>query len=158
MVVSFFIKMKTINEIVGPILASLTVFFAPLVPLLLAVGSVIALDTITGIGKAVKQKEKITSRKFGQVVAKMLIYQLTIGVMFLLDIFILGGFVSAFVSVEFAITKIVALVLILVELKSINENIEVILNVNIVKFFREFLKDIRDDIKTLKDIDNLKKK
>lgn len=142
---------------------SVGVFFAPVVPLLIVVGTFILLDTISGVIAAFKNKEKITSRKLSQVAIKMLIYQLVVISVYFLDVFILGGFAASFFAQDLIIVKLVSFVLISIEAKSINENIEKTLGINIIQYFRQLLKDVRNDINAVKDLedianDNKKKK
>lgn len=150
-------KQLKIDKVMIPLLTGFFAFFTPVVPLLVAVGTAICLDTVTGVIKAYKRKEKITSRKFSQIAIKMLIYQLCVLTMFILDSMILGGLIESFTEVELLITKVVSVVLILIELKSINENIAVITKVNILQFFRDLLKNSRDEINSINKIKNLKK-
>lgn len=150
--------MKLISKMMGPLITAIGVFLTPIIPLLILVGCFIGLDTVTGIFKAIKLKEVITSRKFGQVIIKMLIYQLVILTMYGLDILILGTFFKPFFpETEYIFTKLVTFVLIASEVKSIDENFKVIFNFSFIELFRNLLKEIRNDVKTIKEIKDLKK-
>jgi hypothetical protein len=53
----------------------------------------------------------------------MMLYQITVILFFLIDKFILNSIMLKFFSVPLMLTKIVALILISIELMSINENV-----------------------------------
>lgn len=56
------------------VLLCIAAFFTPILMLMIATFCLVALDTITGLIKANKIKEKITSRRLGQIVPKLIIY------------------------------------------------------------------------------------
>ena len=62
-------------------------FFLPISGILLMIGVLIAIDTFTGIWKAKHQKQEITSRKFSAIVSKLLLYELTVILFYLIDYF-----------------------------------------------------------------------
>ena len=97
-------------------------FFAPIYGVLLAVGAFILLDTVVGVWKAKKLKQKITSKRLGAVIQKMLIYQLTILTFFLLGHFIVNDIVFGLTGVSYLVTKLVAVILISIEFFSIDES------------------------------------
>ncbi len=104
-------------------LVSLVAILSPVVPILLTVGTLITIDFIIGLWRAYKMKEKITSRKMGNTISKMLLYQLMILSLFLLETFILTDILP--------FTKIAAGLIGVVEIKSISESIEKVTGVNI---------------------------
>jgi hypothetical protein len=71
---------------------SLFAVFAPVVPLLLTIGCLIIIDFIVGVYRAFKMKEIITSRKMGNTISKMLLYQLTILSLFVFETYITRTF------------------------------------------------------------------
>lgn len=111
------------KQYITPLLASLVAIFTPVVPTLLTVGFLITLDFIVGIYRAFKLNEAITSRKMGNTISKMLLYQSMILSIFLLETFILADILP--------LTKIAASLISVVEIKSISESIEKITGVNI---------------------------
>jgi hypothetical protein len=134
-------------------LTTLLLFFAPIQGLLISVGTAIALDTIFGISKAIKIKEKITSRKLSNIVSKFVLYQAAVLLIFTIDTFLLGEFFNIWFSIPFFFTKIVTIVLIFIEAVSIKENFEEAFNVNVLKLLKDFLKrsaEIKEDIEILK--------
>ena len=119
------------------------------------IGVLIAIDTFTGIKKAHKLKEKITSRKLSSIISKLALYEITVIMFFLIDRFILNDIILTFFSVAFMLTKVVALVLASVELISINENIKVISAKNLdlwqsAKALFARAKEIKEDLNKIK--------
>lgn len=131
---------------------SLTAFFAPVQGILIAVGIAIGLDTITGFYKAKKLKQPIVSRKMSDIVAKMIIYETCIILLYIIDYLLLSEFMSIWFSTEYFFTKIVALAVVGIELTSMKENIEAATQKDIFKWLKSCLKrgkEIKNDIDDL---------
>jgi len=133
------------------ILSGLILFFAPIHGLLIAVGVGIILDTFTGIFKSIKLNGwvSIRSRKLSNVISKMLLYQICIILLFAIDKFLLNEFVTQHFTIQFMFTKLVAILLIFIELVSIKENIEEALKIDVWKLLKNTLKrakEIKTDI------------
>jgi hypothetical protein len=60
-------------------------FFLPISGILIMIGVLIAIDTFTGIWKANKLKEKISSRKLSAIISKLALYEITVIMFFLID-------------------------------------------------------------------------
>jgi hypothetical protein len=117
------------------------------------IGVLISIDTITGIWKANKLEEKITSRKLSSIISKLALYEITVIMFFLIDQFILNDIILTFFSVPFMLTKVVALVLSSIEVMSINENYKVVKGIDLwqsMKLLFARAKDIKDDINKIK--------
>ena len=128
-------------------------FFLPISGILLMIGVLIVIDTITGIWKAKKLGEKITSRKLSSIISKLALYEVTVIMFFLIDRFILNDIILTFFSVPFMLTKIVALVLSSIEVMSINESYKQIYHLDIwqsMKLLFARAKDIKEDLNKLK--------
>lgn len=97
-------------------------FLMPISGLLFLVGFVIILDTITGVWKSIKNKVPITSRGLSAIISKMLLYEVTVVLFYMIDHFILNGIIKQFFSVDLLCTKVLSLILISIEVMSINEN------------------------------------
>ncbi len=110
--------------VVQIILAALAVL-APIKALLISVGFLIIADLITGIWAAIKRKEKIKSSVMRRTISKAVIYQLAVVSGFLVELYMLESFLP--------VSKIIASVIGLVELKSILENANVILGQDLFK-------------------------
>lgn len=132
---------------------TLLLFFAPIQGLLISVGTAIALDTVFGISKAIKLKQKITSRKLSNIVSKFVLYQSAVLLIYTIDNFLLGEFFKMWFSIPFFFTKVVTIILIFIESVSIKENFEESFNIDVFKLLKGFLKrskEIKDDIDVLK--------
>jgi len=128
-------------------------FFLPISGILLMIGVLISIDTITGIWKANKVGDKITSRKLSSIISKLALYEVTVIMFFLIDQFILNDIILTFFSVPFMLTKIVALVLSSIEVMSINENYKVVKGIDLwqsMKLLFARAKDIKEDLNKLK--------
>jgi hypothetical protein len=128
-------------------------FFIPISGILIMIGVLIVIDTITGIWKANKLEEKITSRKLSSIISKLALYEITVIMFFLIDQFILNDIILTFFSVPFMLTKVVALVLSSIEVMSINENYKVVKGIDLwqsMKLLFARAKDIKDDINKIK--------
>jgi hypothetical protein len=142
--------MKTYAFYIG---TSLLMFFAPVVGILVAVGVAIALDTILGIAKAVILKDKVTSRKLSNIVSKFVLYQSAILLLYTIDKFLLGEFFKIWFSIPFFFTKVIAIVIIFIELTSMKENFEAAFKVDIFQKLKTLLrrsKELKDGIDELK--------
>lgn len=114
--------MATLNDKIQHFSAMLLAFFAPIHGIMFTVGFLILADTVFGIWKARKMKEKLTSRGLSRIISKMFLYQGTIITFYLIDKYLLGDILFRFFSVELLLTKAVALILASVEVFSIDEN------------------------------------
>ena len=137
------------------ILTGLVLFFTPIQGLLIAVAFSIFLDTFTGIFKSIKLNGwvSIRSRKLSNVISKMLLYQVTIILLYIIDKFLLNEFVTKHFTIQFMFTKLVAILLIFIELVSIKENIEAALKIDIWKMLKNLLnraKEVKEDIDLIK--------
>lgn len=112
--------MKTNETIIAVCLAALM----PIKPLILLVGVCISLDTFFGIYRAIKQRKKITSRALSAVISKMALYEFALILFYFIDSIILNDITKSFTPVDLFITKMVAAVLVSVEMLSILENIK----------------------------------
>lgn len=135
--------------------ASLLLLFAPIHGLLIAVGTAIVLDTFTGVFKSIKLHglKSIRSRKLSTIVSKMLLYEVTVLLLFLMDKYLLNEFAVRWLGIEFMFTKACSIVLIFIELVSVKENIEEAYSIDIWKMLKRFLsraKEIKSDIGDLK--------
>ena len=141
---------NSIMMIAGIILA----FLMPIVPLMIIVGIAIAADTIFGIIRAKKLKQKITSRKMSQIVSKMFLYQGAVVLFYSIEHFILGDIIGLFTNIPLILTKLVTTTLLFIELTSIAENVESTYGINFWKKFKEMVKrakDVKDELEDFKD-------
>ena len=128
-------------------------FFLPITGILGLLFALILADTETGIWKAKHQKHEITSRKFSAIVSKLLLYELTVILFYLIDYFILNQIILTFFSVPLMLTKVLALVLASIEIMSINENYKVVKGIDLwqsAKLLFARAKEVKDNINKLK--------
>lgn len=125
---------------------SLMYFFAPITGLILAVGSFIMFDTITGVWKTIKNHgvKGLRSKRLAHIIPKMIIYNLAVLTFFTLDKHITNAVIMNLFSIEFLLTKIVAIVLISIETKSIDENWQEIYGVGLFKSLKKLLVNLRE--------------
>jgi hypothetical protein len=138
------------------LLAALLLFFAPIQELVMAVGLAIMLDTFTGIYKSVKLNgwKSVRSRKLSNIISKMVLYEVSIIILYPIDKFLLNELFLNILSVQFFSTKVACVLLILVELTSIKENIEAALKINIWQVLKKAIsraKELKGDIDDIKD-------
>ena len=112
-------------------LTMLGAFFMPIYGLMFLIGFAIFVDTVTGIWKAKKLKQPITSRKLSRVISKMLLYEITVILFYLIDYFILNDIILTFFSVPLMLTKMLSLVLVSIEVVSINENYKAVKGIDL---------------------------
>jgi hypothetical protein len=131
------------------LLAVVGSFFLPISGILFLIGFAIIVDTLTGLWKAKKLKIAITSRKLSAVISKLFLYELAVIGFYLIDYFILNDIILKFFSVPLMLTKILSLVLVSIEVISINENYKAVKGIDIwqsMKLLFARAKEIKNDI------------
>jgi hypothetical protein len=131
------------------LLGVLSAFLMPISGLLFLVGFVIVLDTITGVWKSVKNKVPITSRGLSAIISKMLLYEITVIMFYMIDQFILNSIILQFFSVELLLTKVLALILVSIEVMSINENYKAVKGLDLWQAMKNLFaraKDIKKEV------------
>ena len=149
---------KALENHMTKIILGLMAFLAPIQGILITVGVLILADTILGVWKARKLKEKISSRKLSQIISKMFLYEGTIVLFFMIDKFMLGDILQQFFAVEYLLTKVVALVLASIEVFSMDENYRAVRTYGLWHAFKKLVgraRDVKEELKDF-DIDNLK--
>jgi hypothetical protein len=134
------------------LLKTIIAFLIPIRPLLYIIFLMILLDTITGVIRARKIGDKITSHKLSRVISKMVLYHTAIITTFILEKYMLGEFVVLFTTIQFFLTKVVTIFFSGIELMSINENVKSIYGLNFFQLFKKMLsriKEVKDDVKPL---------
>jgi hypothetical protein len=136
-------------KVIQSLIVSVFAFLVPVQGILIAVGAAIALDTCTGVYKSVKTGQPLVSRRFADVILKMMVYELVTLMIYAIDHFLLSEFFKLWFSVDSFFTKTCAMVLIFTEMVSIKENIEQAFGINILRQIRNALqrtKDLKDDV------------
>jgi len=119
-------------------------FFMPISGLMFLIGFAILVDTITGVWKARKLKQPISSRKLSAVISKMLLYEITVILFYLIDYFILNDIVLTFFSVPLMLTKILSLILVSVEVVSINENYKAVKGLDLWQAMKNLFSRVKE--------------
>lgn len=131
------------------LIAMLWAFLMPISGLLFLVGFVIVLDTVTGIWKSYKNKVPVTSRGLSAIISKMLLYEVTVVLFYMIDHFILNNIVLQFFSVQLLLTKVLSLILVSIEVMSINENYKAVKGLDLWQAMKNLFaraKEIKQDI------------
>lgn len=126
------------DYLTGTLISTLAVF-APIKAVILVTGILIFADLITGIWAAKKKGQKITSAGLRRTISKVLIYHTAILLGFLVEVYMLEGFIP--------ISKIAAGLIGIVELTSVLENLNTINGNPIFKSLISKLGSINDDPK-----------
>ena len=149
MKLQLYILLANIRLSFTKLLAIVGAFFLPISGILFLVGFAIFIDTLTGLWKAKKLKIPITSRKLSAVISKLFLYELAVIGFYLIDFWILNDIIMKFFSVELMLTKILSLVLVSIEVMSINENYFSIRQISIWQAMKSLFaraKEIKNDI------------
>ena len=134
------------------LLAMVSSFFLPIYGILILIFFCIVFDTITGIWKAKKTKTPVTSRRLSAIISKVLLYEATVMLFYLMDYYLLNDIVMTFFSVELLTTKILALVLVSIELISINENYKAVKGIDLWASLKNLFaraKEVTSDFKNI---------
>lgn len=126
------------------LLAVCTVVFGylmPVFPLMIAVLIVIFIDTAFGIWAVKKTEPKNFSSNALRkgLVTKLFFYQLVVIGIFLIDKLILHEFSAMFSQMEFLVTKLVSVALILIEAVSVDEKFYIVYKKHIVQGIKDFI-------------------
>tara|TARA_R100000951_G_C2625515_1_gene175865 strand:- start:119 stop:598 length:480 start_codon:yes stop_codon:yes gene_type:complete len=143
-------KLKALNFM--KLITITSAFFLPICGILILIGAAVIMDTVTGIWKAKKLKQKVTSRKLSALVSKILLYEATVMLFFLMDKFLLNDIVVSFFGIELLTTKILALVLCSIEIISINENFQIVKGVDLFAALKNLFSRAKEITKSFKDI------
>tara|TARA_R110000796_G_scaffold174222_1_gene291163 strand:+ start:1033 stop:1455 length:423 start_codon:yes stop_codon:yes gene_type:complete len=131
--------------------ASLMLFFAPIKGIILVVAAVTIIDTLFGMWKANKLGEEITSKLFRHgFVPKLLSYIALTMLVYSSDVFIINELTKSVVSIDFISTKLTSLVLISIEVKSMDESFIKVKGYSFIEKFKQILNKFKDIKKELK--------
>ena len=147
------ILLSSIQKSSFQLLAVISTFFMPISGILFLIAFAILVDTITGIWKSRKLKIPITSRGLSAIVSKLFLYEVAVILTYMIDKFILNDIILVFFSIPLMLTKILALVLVSIEVISTSENYEAVRGINIWSSLKNLLqrsREIKQDIDTIK--------
>jgi hypothetical protein len=143
------ILLASIKQSFTQLLAVIGAFFLPISGILFLIGFAIVVDTLTGIWKAKKLKIKITSRKLSAIISKLMLYEVAVIGFYLIDFWILNDIILKFFSVPLMLTKILSLILVSIEVMSINENYKAVKGIDIWQGMKNLFaraKEIKSDL------------
>ena len=127
------------------VLTALILFFAPIKGIVLIVAISTIIDTCFGVWKAKSLGEDITSKIFRHgLVPKLLSYIAVVMLVFASDVFIINSLTMNVVSVEFISTKLIALVLLSIEVKSMDESFVKVKGYSFIDKFKLIINKIKD--------------
>jgi hypothetical protein len=126
--------LKVLGSNISILIKILIVFFAPIKGIILLVALATIIDTGFGIWKAKKLKENINSKTFRHgFVPKLISYVVGIMLVYTSDFFIINYLTKEVVSVDYIATKLIALTLISIEVKSMDESFEKVKGYSFIK-------------------------
>lgn len=120
--------MKHFESILPNLLAFLALFFAPIVPAVIASGIIIGVDTAIGIYASKKNKVAFESRKFERVLTKFLLFN-----MLLISAHVIERYMIDFIP----FVKITLSFIAISEFTSISEKVEKITGKGLLKYVKE---------------------
>ena len=142
-----------ILQFILPAILAFGAFISPIAGVLTAVGVFIAADMIFARYRCYVQKIKWTSRKArAGLLPKVMTYNCFVLSFFVMDKFVINEFITLFTQIPFALTKILAMVLIWIELKSIDESFEAIKGKSLFMYLIDMIKSARKINKQISNI------
>ena len=141
--------------ILSAFVGSCFVFFAPIWATILLIGVAVFADTIVGIARSIKLKQPIVSRKLFRFASKSFRYCGFIMLFFGFDKLLLNEFVCHFFSIQFALTKLMAIIVMSIEFYSIDESIRMMnKNKGFKHYATRLLKDVKNGKEELNELKN----
>lgn len=144
--------MSNVLAFFSALLKVIIIFFAPIKGIILIVALSTIVDTGFGLWRCWKTSEDIKSKVLRNgLVPKLLSYVAAVMLVYISDFFILNDLISSVVSIQFLSTKLIALVLLSIEVKSMDENFKVVKGysfiqriVSILNKAKNFKKEIQE--------------
>lgn len=139
------------------VLSSLAMFFSPVAGVFLAVGMFVILDTFLGRWKAKNILPEGSSSKLLRkgLFSKTALYLGFMIAFYLLDFYIVNQFLKAKTGWDFLMTKMMAVLLIYVEVDSMDENIKKVKGYGLKHYFKKIISTIKyalEEVKSVKDL------
>jgi phage-related holin len=116
-------------------LAFLLLFLGDITAALLAIIFLVFADTVTGVWASIKNNQYLTSRRAGRILSKLLLYPLSI---------IVAKVAESYLTPSIPWIQVVSGIIAIVEVKSIFENISLILGFDLWPRIKEALWKERD--------------
>lgn len=143
--------MKTLAiKIYGSLLLPVILFFAPIAWMVFLVGLSTIIDTGFGVWKSKSLGEEVSSKICRKgLVPKVRSYVIMVLLLYMADYYIINELTKLFINVEFISTKLVSLVLIVIEVKSMDESFS---KVKGYSFIDKLYKNVKSIKKAKEDI------
>lgn len=121
-------------------------FFAPIYVMVFLVGLATIVDTGFGIWKAKSLGEAVDSKKCRQgLVPKIRSYVIIVLLLFVADFHIVNELTKLFIDIDFVSTKLVSLVLIVIEVRSMDESFQKVKGYS-------FIEKLYDNVRNIKKV------
>jgi len=134
------------------VFAALILFFSPINGIILLVAISTIIDSGFGIWRSYNEGKTITSKIFRHgFVPKLLSYIAVVMLVYCSDVFIINALTKLVISVDFISTKIIALVLLSIEVKSMDESFTAVKKYSFLQKARVAIDKFKDIKKELKD-------
>jgi len=135
------------------ILSSILTILAPVQPLITVALIAIFLDVCFGVWRSYKKREHqetkfwdiVQSKGLYSTAAKCLTYAGSITFFYFVEKFIAGDIIAHFISIELLLTKAVALFVVFIEVKSMNESYKDVTGKDILFSFRKFITGLKSE-------------
>ena len=148
------VQYQVMNEYALTVMIACMLFFAPINGIIFIVALSTVIDTCFGVWRSYAKGESITSKAFRHgFIPKVLSYISVVMLVYVSDVFIINALTQLVISVDFLATKLTALVLLSIEVKSMDESFKEVKGYSFVykakKIINKF-KDIKKELKTIK--------
>jgi peptidoglycan biosynthesis protein MviN/MurJ (putative lipid II flippase) len=135
-----------IASFISGLFKALLIFLSPIKYIVLLVALSTIIDTFFGLWRAYNTNVSIQSKKLRHgFVPKLITYCFAVIITYCTDFYILNDLTQTVVAVDFLSTKLLALVLISIEVKSMDESFEAVKNYS-------FLDKIISTVRKVKDV------
>lgn len=137
--------MKTLAiKIYSSLLLPIIVFFTPIYFMVFLVGMSTIIDTGFGVWKAKSLGEEVSSKICRKgLVPKIKSYVTIVLLLFVADFYIVNEFTKLFIDIEFVSTKLVSLVLIVIEVRSMDESFQKVKGYSFIEKLYSNVKSIK---------------
>jgi phage-related holin len=132
------LKIFGIKFMCPEVAAFIILFLGDIKASIFAIFFLVLSDTATGIWAALKVKDKITSRKAGRIISKLLVYPLAI---------IVAKVTQVYLTPEIPWVHVTAGIIAIVEIKSVFENMSIILGYDLWLRIKEVIWKPREEAK-----------
>jgi hypothetical protein len=134
----------TLIKVYGAFLFPLIAFFAPIYFMVFLVGLSTLVDTGFGVWKAKSLGEEVSSKLCRKgLIPKLRSYVSIVLLLFTVDYFIVNEFTRLFLDIQFVSTKLVSLSLIVIEVRSMDENFKKVKGYSFIEKIYDNLRNIK---------------